>query len=287
MRVAQAFYPVRALGAMGRFVIVSPDFPDHWKTRMLVDLLGGDEIAPVYLVRLWAHCQQRHTSVFESLPTAALRAICRYSGDAQAFEHALLEAGFISRAEGKLVVVGWDEYNASLIANWQNGKRGGRPKKPKTEPIDNQPETYGLATSNPSETHSEPIREEKIREELKEAPIPPKGGEIEPSKKRTAVAFKTFLEQCREAGEKPIPENDSVFDYADKSGIPIDYLRLHWLEFKDRYGVPDAKRYKDWRTVYRKSVRGNWFRLWFLRSDGDCRLTTQGEQARRQHQEGA
>jgi len=27
-------------------VILDPDFLDHWKTRMLVDLLGGDECAP-------------------------------------------------------------------------------------------------------------------------------------------------------------------------------------------------------------------------------------------------
>ncbi|MCA8068524.1 hypothetical protein [Burkholderia vietnamiensis] len=105
--------------------------------------------------------------------------------------------------------------------------------------------------------------------------------------RRAAIALKTFLANCRETGEKPIAEDDPVFDYAEKTGIPIDVLRLHWLEFKARYSIPDAKRYKDWRTVYRKSVRGNWFRLWFLRADGSCGLTTQGEQARREHQQEA
>lgn len=149
------------------------------------------------------------------------------------------------------------------------------------------PVTRGDAdvTQRDADEHDVTPRLDKKR--LKEPPIPPKGGDIELSKKRPAIAFKAFLEQCRRAGERPIPENDSVFDYADKTGIPMDYLRLHWLEFKERYSVPDAKRYKDWRTVYRKSVRGNWFRLWFIRADGDCRLTTQGEQARRQHQEAA
>ncbi|WP_257835253.1 hypothetical protein [Burkholderia glumae] len=140
---------------------------------------------------------------------------------------------------------------------------------------------------------------EKSKEE---PPIPPKGGngpeetgESEPPEatgagkpaRRAAIALKTFLAGCREAGEKPIAEDDPVFDYAVKTGIPIDVLRLHWLEFKARYSLPDAKRYKDWRTVYRKSVRGNWFRLWFLRADGTCGLTTQGEQARREHQQEA
>ncbi|WP_322056785.1 hypothetical protein [Paraburkholderia sp. J63] len=128
---------------------------------------------------------------------------------------------------------------------------------------------------------------DKRRGELTTPPIPPEGGGAEHSKKRSAITLKTFLAQCREAGEKPIPEGDPVFDYADKSGIPMDYLRIHWDEFKSRYGLPDAKRYKDWRSVYRKSVRGNWFRLWFLRPDGECALTTVGEQARRQHREAA
>jgi hypothetical protein len=39
-------------------MIVDPDFLDHWRTRMLVDALQ-DECAPMYIIRVWAHCQQR------------------------------------------------------------------------------------------------------------------------------------------------------------------------------------------------------------------------------------
>jgi uncharacterized protein YdaU (DUF1376 family) len=118
-------------------------------------------------------------------------------------------------------------------------------------------------------------------------PIPPDGGLSEPiqekTKKRSAIALQTFLDECKAKGEKPILENDSVFSYADETGIPIEFLRLHWLEFKVRYCEPDAKRYKNWRLVYRKCVRANWFRFWFFESDGTCALTTAGEQARRIH----
>lgn len=121
----------------------------------------------------------------------------------------------------------------------------------------------------------------------KEPPIPPVGGLSQPSqaksKKRSAIALQTFLDECRAKGEKPILKDDPVFKYADETGIPDEFLRLHWLEFKERYTVPDAKRYKDWRAVYRKSVRGCWFRLWYLKADGECGLTTQGEQAKRHH----
>ncbi|WP_175992631.1 GIY-YIG nuclease family protein [Burkholderia vietnamiensis] len=153
-------------------------------------------------------------------------------------------------------------------------------------PVDDYVATVDtVATTKDTDTDTEKSKEEP--------PIPPNGGhgpeETGAGKpaRRAAIALKTFLANCREAGEKPISEDDPVFDYAEKTGIPIDVLRLHWLEFKARYSIPDAKRYKDWRTVYRKSVRGNWFRLWFLRADGSCGLTTQGEQARREHQQEA
>lgn len=111
-------------------------------------------------------------------------------------------------------------------------------------------------------------------------PIPPEGGVPIVSKKRTAVSFATFVTDCRSKGEDLIPEDDPVFRYAEDAGINREWLRLQWSEFKDRHRDPDAKRYKDWRAVYRKSVRGNWFKLWFIRDDGACGLTTQGQQAK-------
>lgn len=150
-----------------------------------------------------------------------------------------------------------------------------------------------FANGDVTQSHEMSRTDTDTEKSKEEPPIPPDGGrgpeETGAGKpaRRAAIALKTFLANCREAGEKPIAEDDPVFDYAEKTGIPIDVLRLHWLEFKARYSIPDAKRYKDWRTVYRKSVRGNWFRLWFLRADGSCGLTTQGEQARREHQQEA
>lgn len=113
-------------------------------------------------------------------------------------------------------------------------------------------------------------------------PIPPRGAEPA-SRKKAAIALKTYLENCRSSNDKPIPEDDPVFAYADKVGIPSEFLRLHWLEFKDRYTLPDAKRYKSWPTVFLKSVMGNWFKLWFVNNDGQYSMTTVGQQAQRNH----
>lgn len=129
-------------------MIVDPDFLDHWRTRMLVDMLE-DELAPMYIIRLWGHCQNRREWVFDGMPVQATKAICRYKGDAEVFEKALIDCGFLSREGDEITIVGWDEHNASLIANWTNGKRGGRPKgstketrkkpmgKPNENPVDN------------------------------------------------------------------------------------------------------------------------------------------------------
>lgn len=108
-------------------MIVDPDFLDHWRTQMLVDMLN-DPCAPQYIIRLWGHCQNRRSWVFEGMPVQAAKAICRFPGQADEFEKAMIDCGFLARDGDTLTVVGWDEHNASLIANWTNGSRGGRPK---------------------------------------------------------------------------------------------------------------------------------------------------------------
>jgi hypothetical protein len=134
------------------------------------------------------------------------------------------------------------------------------------------------------------LDKDKSREELN-PPIPPKGGEqpeqIESTRRKAAISLQTYLDDCRKAGIKAIPEGHAVFAYATKVGIPDGFLRLHWHEFKDRYTMPDAKRYKSWATVFHKSVKGNWFRLWYAANDGTYALTTTGQQAQRDHGEAA
>lgn len=113
---------------------------------------------------------------------------------------------------------------------------------------------------------------------IKDTPIPPMG---QSPKKDCAVSLPTWLATMKSIGEQPIPETDPVFDYAEQAGIPMDMLRLCWVEFRGRYSEPNAKRYKDWRSVYRKAVRGNWLRLWRTTPEGGYVLTTEGQQAQR------
>lgn len=107
-------------------------------------------------------------------------------------------------------------------------------------------------------------------------PIPPTGAKTGQS----AISLPTWLTTIKAMGEDPIPADDPVFGYADSVGIPRDHLRLAWREFRERYSLPNAKRYRCWRTVFRKAVRGNWFKLWHFAGDA-CALTTTGVQAKR------
>lgn len=94
-----------------------------------------------------------------------------------------------------------------------------------------------------------------------------------------ALSLTDWLAQVAAAGKKAVPDDDAVRSYATKAGVPGDYLRLCWVEFRDRYTQPDAKTYTDWRAVFRSAVRGNWLKLWFFDQDNQCLLTTAGKQA--------
>ncbi len=159
-------------------MIVQPDFLEHWKTRLLIDLLD-DPCAPQYVIRLWSHCQTSKTHGFPRKNPSVLKAICKAPHDAEKFESAIIESGFVDLVEDQKedmwVVHEWDVVNASLIANWTNGPKGGRPKKKTHE------KPMGFQSDNPPETHRKPIREDKIREEKRreeQAPQTPQRGEV-------------------------------------------------------------------------------------------------------------
>lgn len=103
------------------------------------------------------------------------------------------------------------------------------------------------------------------------------------SKKRERISLQAYLDECKAREESPIQEDDPIHSWADKTRVPYDMLVLTWRVFKDRH-VPDgSKRQIDWPAHFRNAVKNNWYRLWFFNSNGDCVLTTAGEQARREH----
>lgn len=106
----------------------------------------------------------------------------------------------------------------------------------------------------------------------KEPPVAPKGG-------RAAISFQTFMDECRASGQNAIIGYEPVWKYAEKVGLPSQFIELCWLEFKRRYragGSKAGKRYKDWRATFRNCVEDNWFGLWAARGEKEYVLTTAG-----------
>lgn len=201
-------------------MIVDTDFPDHWKTRFLVSLLGDDEAAPVYLLRLWAHCQKRKSETFDSLPPEAVKAISRYTGDAQRLDDALVQVGFIERDGDFVTFVGWAEYNSGLFANWENGRKGGRPSKnpDKTHGI-----THGQPMDNPTGTHQEPRRGEGSRGDEKGDD---KSGQDDP--------------QTADKPRQRASKNEGVNEYSDE-------FEAFWKRYPKKHGKGAA--WKAWKKI--------------------------------------
>lgn len=209
--------------------------------------------------------------------TALFRVIRARSEDEQAAVRSVLAEFF------KLTESGWthercdlaiEEYQVKADANRKNGAKGGRPKKTETKPT-------GLSLGSEIKPNDNPtITLTNNQEPITKTPLTPQGGK---PARQSAISLKTFLDDCKAEGVKPVPEDDPVFEYANEVGISQEVLRLQWCEFRDRYQQPGAKRYKDWRSVFRKSVRGNWFRLWYADESGYA-LTTTGKQAKKLHE---
>lgn len=92
---------------------IDPGFLDHWRTRMLGDALGGDELAPLYVMRLWAQCE-RTRSLRLVLSPCEVKSLCKYRDDPFALEVGLAAAGFFERDGDAIVAREWIGCSVSL-----------------------------------------------------------------------------------------------------------------------------------------------------------------------------
>lgn len=247
-------------------------YPADWRKDLAVQSLGYHDRGVWFeMLCLMHESSERGVLLLAGLPMQD-DVIARLLGlDNQTFNQtltSLLTYGVAKRRDGDKAI-----YSKRMVADDQlceirrkAGKLGGNPLLLK------QKRTTGdIQIPTPSSSSSTSSSKDKG------------AAHLAPSKKGSSISLPTYLEQCKASKQTPIPEHDTVFDYAASVGLPAEFLRLQWLEFKDRYATPDAKRYASWPTVFRKSVRANWFKLWFVANDGSYALTTAGHQAQRLH----
>jgi hypothetical protein len=128
-------------------------------------------------------------------------------------------------------------------------------------------------------------KEEKNREELKEPPKPPVGGlsVIEGEKRKDpGVSLKTFLDDCKAKGLRPVRDYEPLWNYVRTAKLPEDYVALAWAEFCRQClpgGVSERKLQVDWPKTFRNYVEKNYLKLWAINAEGEYFLTTLGKQA--------
>lgn len=187
-----------------------------------------------------------------------------------------------------------EKAQAKISAAQLNGKKGGRPRSVTQEQekiTDGKPSGFSLGSKTETQVKAHQTPDTSKETKAPQPPVP--GGAVEPIKKtraETAVRFDTFIERCRANGERAISDYKPVWDYAERAGIPRDYIELCWVSFRNRYkagGARDTKRYTDWRKTFRNAVEDNWMKLWSFDQSGECFLTAQGRQAENATKEAA
>ncbi len=108
----------------------------------------------------------------------------------------------------------------------------------------------------------------------------------EPSdKKSSPIPLKKYLEICKDKNVKPIPDDSSVFEFAAKANIPLEYLKLGWYSFRDEHIANDKKKQANWPLTFLNYVRNDYLKVWSFNKEGECFLTTKGKQLEKFHAE--
>ncbi len=141
-------------------------------------------------------------------------------------------------------------------------------------------ETLGEGLLNQKQEQQQEQKQEQDRETGAGEPAAP----AEPSRSpRGDKTLKTYVDECRAAGVKPIPDDHFIRTYCRDVGISDDMAAIAWLRFRDEHlnGTRKNKRYKDWPAAFANSVKERWYKLWLTNNDGEATWTSEGLQAKR------
>lgn len=264
----------------GDWIKMRNDLPDDPAVIAIAARLGLDEFAVIgRLHTLWAWAdEQSRDGHAVGVTSAWLDRKVQRDG----FADALVSVGWLEVTNDGLTIPNFENHNGETAKVRALGTRRKQRQRAGEAPVDVPPTvpktvaTVSLDVSRTQRDKSE-TREEKRRDI--EIPLTPK-----PDRKLPVVSLGAWITTTKAKGEKPIPDDDPVFAYADRIALPREFLSLAWREFRGRYLEPEAKKYRDWRAVFRKAVRGNWLKLWYVAGDV-YQLTTVGLQAQRLHAE--
>ena len=132
-------------------MILKKGFFGHHKTLRLITVLK-DQNAPLYVLKLWAHCEDKRTWEF-IWPDDRLKWICGFPDEEHVLRAALMTCGFIIQNPNEpmgFTVHEWAEHNRKIVSSWDNGAKGGRPRKPK--------QNQSITQQNPPNTNTKEVQ---------------------------------------------------------------------------------------------------------------------------------
>lgn len=79
-----------------------------------------------------------------------------------------------------------------------------------------------------------------------------------------------------------VPADHPIRAYCQDAGITDEMRQIAWLVFRDRHMTAErTKRQKDWPAAFANSVKGRWYKLWFVNESGAAEWTATGLQEKR------
>lgn len=256
----------------GDWIKMRSNLWDDPRVSRLCDITDQSEAAIVgSLYWLWSAADQH--SEDGVMPGLTLRSIDRKTG-VQGFGAALVEVGWLADHPEGVRIVRFEEHNGASAKRRCSESR----RKMSARDADKERTECGTLAEEPQQSCAPRVREEKevnpMSSSLRSEDIPP----LPAGKKKT---FNAWLADAKAKGEKAISDYRPVWEYAERVGIPGDWIEIAWIKFRERYGADPnhkAKRYIDWRRVFLNAVEDNWFGLWWAK-EGKFQLSTVGQQA--------
>lgn len=191
------------------------------------------------------------------------------------FVQAVANAGWMSITDGGLALNHFDRHNGMTAKNRaQTAKRV----------ANHRASSYEAGQCNDPTVTSALAREEKKREEVIQRDAGKPAARPYPEKQKPrSTTLAAYIDVCRAAGVKPIPDDHPVRRYCESAGITPDMAALAWLRFREEHtiGTRKAKRYTDWPATFANSVKDRWYKFWIANTEGDATWTSEGLQARR------
>lgn len=106
----------------------------------------------------------------------------------------------------------------------------------------------------------------------------------EPEKKRAVrrkdQTYTEWLATTAEPDLEALADQESA--YLSKIGVPPEFHDLWFAWCNGQFGADGKKRQRSWPRTLDNYLRNGWHRLWAFNRDGECYLTTAGEQLQRE-----